>query len=62
MNSVTRPSPSGVTAIPAGPASAASVAGPSSPLLPQRPVPATVVMIRVRASTLRTRWWCMSAM
>ena len=32
--------------MPAGPASVACVAGPSSPTLPQRPLPATVVMMR----------------
>jgi len=53
---------SSITATPAGPDSLAAVAGPSSPEYPQAPVPATVVMMCVRASTLRTRLWCMSAM
>ena len=42
-------------------------AAPASPARrrrssPSAPLPATVVMMRVLASTLRTRLWCMSAM
>ena len=53
------PTPS--TATPAGKNSRAAVAGPPSPLKPLLPVPATVVMTPA-VSTLRIRWFHVSAM
>ena len=55
MKSVTFPSASATTAMPAGPAIVALTAGPPSPVFPHRPLPATVQMRRVLASIRRTR-------
>ena len=38
----------------------AFVAGPPSPLKPFCPVPATVLIVPVFASTFRTNWFCIS--